>query len=591
MSNNLLEDNSYLNDKKKEKKEIFKSLFLQKIYPKKESTDLNQEINLRQKIISNIKKRIESQILIKNEFQYMPIPSSPQKKNNIPILKKKIETKKKKRENLLNNKIKMGPMVLFDLNKKINSIYFNKGKERLLSSSKNFILSPYKDMINYEYKKIKLNNITKRRDKKYLTHNSFSPIFNSNLFNSETSNNEIINNGNNNFLNNTYIGKKNTYREKMFKRDTSWNTHYSSNSKNKHQDINDINLNKELLFSSFLNKKNNDLQFSNWTTRNKRNISQKNYNIINNSDSKNIINNDYISNYSDKKNITNFHRQSTYTKNNNALCSNNTTNSNNDLINYATNNKITNNSYSSNNKKNIIYNSQESKIFKKTILKSDSLFYKKIKSNMKNILKLKNENNCKKLSNKFKNHFYKKVNSLNNITKSCNIELIRLIDINNKEKEESIKYRKKSKIDEVKKELDIRKDVFDKKSMEESKKIKLKKYKALMNDVKVEMNLSDIEDKKLMTMLRKKINIISDSIALNMIEKYLGIKQNAGFDIDELFNDHIKKKNDIQKFKIQEIRKKAENNYLKMIKLRHTLSGSKLFNKSLSNNEDNKDKV
>ena len=480
-------------------------------------------------------------------------------------------------------------MVLFDLNKKINSIHFNNGKEKFLTSSKNFTLSPYKDMINYEYKKIKLNNISKRRDKKYLTHNSFSPVFNSNLFSSEASNNDIINNDNNNFLNNTYIGKKNTYSQKVFKRDISLNTHYSSNSKNKHQDINDINLNEKLLFSSFLNKKNIDLQFSNWTTRNKRNISQKNYNIINNSSSKNIINNDYISNYSDKKNITNFHSQRTYTKNNNVLYSNNMNNSNNDLTNCATNNKINNNSYSSYIKN--ICNSQESKIFKKAILKSDSLFYKKIKSNMKNILKLKKENNCKKLSNKFKNYFYKKVNSLNNITKSCNLELIRLIDINNKESEESIKYMKKSKIDEVKKELDIRKDVFDKKSMEESKKIKLKKYKALMNDVKVEMNLSDVEDKKLMTMLRKKINIISDSIALNMIEKYLGIKQNAGFDIDELFNEHINKKKDIQKYKIQEIRKKAEINYLKMIKLKHTLSGSKLFNKSLANNVDNKDKV
>ena len=234
MNNNLLKGNLYLNDKKKENKEIFTNLLLQKIYPKKASTDLNQEINLRQKIISNIKKKIESQILIKNEFQYIPMPSSPQKKNNIPTLKNKI---------------------LFDLNKKINSIHFNNGKEKFLTSSKNFTLSPYKDMINYEYKKIKLNNISKRRDKKYLTHNSFSPVFNSNLFSSEASNNDIINNDNNNFLNNTYIGKKNTYSQKVFKRDISLNTHYSSNSKNKHQDINDINLNEKLLFSSVLKKK------------------------------------------------------------------------------------------------------------------------------------------------------------------------------------------------------------------------------------------------------------------------------------------------------------------------------------------------
>ena len=106
-----------------------------------------------------------------------------------------------------------------------------------------------------------------------------------------------------------------------------------------------------------------------------------------------------------------------------------------------------------------------------------------------------------------------------------------------------------------------------------------------MNDVKVEMNLSDIEDKNIMNLIKKKINIISDSIALNMIEKCLGIKENIGFDIDELFNEHINRKKDIQKHKIQEIRKRAENNYQKMVKLRRNLSESKIYNIIFNNNE------
>ena len=69
-----------------------------------------------------------------------------------------------------------------------------------------------------------------------------------------------------------------------------------------------------------------------------------------------------------------------------------------------------------------------------------------------------------------------------------------------------------------------------------------------------------------------------------MIEQSLGIKKNVGFDIDELFNEHINKKNDIQNFKIQLIRKRAENNYQKMLRLRHNLSGSKLFLLSSDNN-------
>ena len=46
-----------------------KNILLQK---RKDSTDLNQEILLRQKIISNIKKKIESQIVMKNEIFSFP---------------------------------------------------------------------------------------------------------------------------------------------------------------------------------------------------------------------------------------------------------------------------------------------------------------------------------------------------------------------------------------------------------------------------------------------------------------------------------------------------------------------------------------
>ena len=46
----------------------------------------------------------------------------------------------------------------------------------------------------------------------------------------------------------------------------------------------------------------------------------------------------------------------------------------------------------------------------------------------------------------------------------------------------------------------------------------------------------------------------------------------------------LKKKKDIQKSKIEQIRKKAENNYKKMIKLRYIISESKKNHSDLDNN-------
>jgi hypothetical protein len=236
------------------------------------------------------------------------------------------------------------------------------------------------------------------------------------------------------------------------------------------------------------------------------------------------------------------------------------------------------------------FNSEGNNFTKKYILKnirkhSNSPIFNKIKSNIIN----KKEIDVNNLSKNFKLNFNRKVKSLKNITKACNTELIRIIDLNNKEDANNIRIKKKNNIDKVKKELDIRKDILDKNSNDKTNKGKIQKYKVLMNDVKVEMNLSNIEDKNIMNLIKKKINIISDSIALNMIEKCLGIKENVGFDIDELFNEHINKKKDIQKYKMQEIRKRAENNYQKMIKLRHNLSESKIYKSTLINDLEHKD--
>ena len=66
-----------------------------------------------------------------------------------------------------------------------------------------------------------------------------------------------------------------------------------------------------------------------------------------------------------------------------------------------------------------------------------------------------------------------------------------------------------------------------------------------------------------------------------MLEKCLGIKKKVGFDINQLFNEHINKKKELQSSKFKEIKKKVEKNYQKMVKLRHNLS----FHSLIKNND------
>ena len=551
-------------------KNINKTLFFKKIYPKKESTDLHQEISFRQKVISNIKKKLESHLLIINDNQDISISSEQQKSNDNTSLKNKLKNNKRGGDSILDKKIKIGPMMLYALRKRGNSRDI--AKEKKLSISKNFVYSPFKDVImNNEYKKIKLNATKKRENKNNIAQKNINSItLNLNKINIEPDNNHI---NKQNLLNKTYFnykGRNDNLLKRIFKKKISWNSYSPKNEK--------INYNKynQQEYNSFLNE-NNDLRFSNWTTRNQKIIYPDKMNNQYNSDSNDISSNFYINNYSEKTNNINFNKENSTSNKNTILTNNFFTNSNNDIININSAKRVL-----INKKFNLKNNKFNTKYILKDIKKhSNSPIYHKIKTNIDEKTKI----NDKKISNKFKLFLNRKVNSLNNIAKACNTELIRIIDMNSKEDINNIKIKNNKIIDEIKNELDIRKDILDKHTNDKNNKGKLKKYKVLMNDVKVEMNLSDIEDKNIMNLIKKKINIISDSIALNMIEKCLGIKENIGFDIDELFNEHINRKKDIQKHKIQEIRKRAENNYQKMVKLRRNLSESKIYNIIFNNNE------
>ena len=587
--NLLLQDNSDIFSKNSKmdlkKKSLDKNSFFQKIYPKKELTNLNQEIFSRQKIILKMKKKLDSQIIIKKESEKnLSIPFESQMESNYsPSSKNKAYLRKRKIEKFINTKIKLGAMFLYALRKQRKSVEFKNRKESI-SSSKNYILSPSKDIINNEYEKSK-NNISQKRNfenhlTKNISFNSFCPILNSNIIDNNNNKNYNFKNSvfdisKNNLFNKTYFnnskGNEISFKnqKKITRNISSFNQTNSSNEESKNNSIYGNNFIEKYNSSPFINKCQNNLMFPDWTARNKKSNYYKNNDRIYNSDSKN---NNYISNYTERKNQINyFNHQSSINSN---LYHGIITSTNNDIIHYISKNNKNNNNLSDSNKKenNLFFYSVKNKSSNEFLLKnsnknsiSNLFLLKNIKPNKSIFVRAKSQSNYKKYSKQFAKKLNRKVKSLNNITKTCNSELIRLIDVNNKIGEKSVRYKLKEKKEEIKKELDIRKALLDKHSKEG-------KYKALLDDLRIEITLSNKDNKHIINLLKKKINKISDSIALNMLEKCFRNKKKAIFDINELFKEHINKKIDKQNSKIKEIKKKAENNYQKMVKLRHNLS-------------------
>ena len=538
--------------------------FTKSFLSKKGLNDLNKEIFNREKIVTGIKKIIESQYMFNNENQNQDMQMKFHKKMN-RLYKSKLIFKKIIRDSVLKSKINLGSMALFAIGKRRNSVL----SEKFLSTSKNFVLSPFKD--NNILKKEKLLNNNKRGEKKFFTqkiNDSYSSINKSNLINN--------NDKNKNYL--KYIDKGKNNNENMENSNLSKNiifnnTFYNNKKNNGFRTKSKIKLKKEKS-RNYSAKNNNIFLYSNLTTGGKISLNKKYNKIINDSDISQKNNNYYLNDYLEKKRKQNFFNSPFILRNNSLYSNSSNTNSN---LNYENNtftlSKLKNDSSQNNKNYDYIFSYENNKLSKNYSSKhfeknKSSANFKKIKNNALNNYKSKSHRNIKKLSSKYNSFLNDKVNSLDECTRACNTELIKLIDTNQKNNN---KNKNKDGIDDVKIVLDVRNDVIDNESIEKSNKRKIKKYKILMNDLKLDLNLADANTKKTMNMLAKKINIISDSIALNMVEKCLGIKKDEGFDIDELFYEHIKRKN-YQKKRTQNFRKKAEDNYKKMVKLRYTLS-------------------
>jgi hypothetical protein len=152
------------------------------------------------------------------------------------------------------------------------------------------------------------------------------------------------------------------------------------------------------------------------------------------------------------------------------------------------------------------------------------------KLNLLNKDNAKNPDGLKKVANNFKNFFNNKIKILKSMTHNSNKVLIELIDKNNQEI--NISKGKELKMSEtLEEELDIRKDILSdktKKQLKESKTYKIIQEK----DYQV----------KSYNLLKKNLNIISDSDAMKMLEKCLDKSQKEKLDINKLLKERINRK-------------------------------------------------
>ena len=114
----------------------------------------------------------------------------------------------------------------------------------------------------------------------------------------------------------------------------------------------------------------------------------------------------------------------------------------------------------------------------------------------------------------------------------------------------------------LKEELDIRKDILnDENELKENYEDK-NRYR---------INPKNNEEIKSLNLLKKNINIMEEKDALKIIERLVDKSQREILDVKKLLEVYYNKKKEKEVIRIAEIRKKAEKNYKKLIKLQFNL--------------------
>ena len=474
---------------------------------------------------------------------------------NFPKLQRRLRHERKISEMKLKDKIDIGGMLLYDLNKKAkNDKHIVIAKEKMLSFSKNFLATPTKDVVEKEYYKTKFwdkNSIKlERYFKKKLLNNLIQEVNEEEGAESEDidsqsnlSEEKEVEDSSDKSSVNISIVKENSPRKK----------------ENSKQYQNPITLKKLSDFDSEIKNRKNENSLKQKNDKKSISSYKNQYNNINsitagNIKTKNISRN--INNFSDIFGKTNPFKNGSYNISQSKI--NSSINSNSIALNTVTN-------FNFSNSKGLLSKSNKLKKY----------------SPRRNLLKKKVSTSLIK-NKEYKYKLGSNISKLNDYTNKCNIELIKLIDINNddnyKERKKKILNRNKLDIKEIlseKKELkkiDSEEENAEEESPEEPeiKDIEKDTVKSLIREARINIKerLGKLIPRDKEKIFKKKIMQISDEQALAMVEDF--IKKKKELDVRKILATESKLKKRKEK-EITLMRLKTKKNYKKMVKLKNQL--------------------
>ena len=560
---------------------------------KRKPITLDREILKKRKIITNIFNKNfgksifgfmpESLEIFKNNFQKFFFNSKSPLLGQSKLLRNIFNKKKKRRKGRsLQSKIDMGVLYFYSLRAKKtkNDVTDTNQKEKYFGLSKNFTTNPSKDIVEYEFFKVKKEDEDNKKNKYYRMYiqnnkdiyssrNSDSNSEQNDFFKNKTENPRKSSEQNDFFKDKTENPRKSsvltltnsrTYNNNYIKIDENDNNidikeyNYKTTGKNNTQKNLENLRNSNASPSSFKNRKNlfSQTVTSGYIPIGKLKVNSFNLkNIENNSSPKhNSISykNVYLLNkpYKIKKNSLN--------KNLNYLYSNN--NNFGDITNHEKDYYMTTYGENSSRLNNLISSS-----FKKS----------------KNFIGIKTP---KKLI--FKRNIDNKIVNLNTYTNKCNDKLIKLIDVNKTAKSHK-KLFSKTTNEKDKFQVDIKKLLID-------KKIKLKKPLKNKSEIKQIFRQAQKAANKKMKKNPKKekrtfakqLNRMPDDLALLMADKIFRSEIKLGCkranEIEKELNKKVRK--DKKEIRINKLREITKKNYDHMVYLKNLISyeKDKIFN-------------
>jgi len=544
--------------------------FLIKKLEENKGIKLNSEIKKKKYEISTMfKKKFgknflnvkpDSLIVFQKLFgQYLFDPDS-QFLAHFPKLQRKLKHERKISEFKLKDKIDLGAMIFYDLRTraKKRTRHLAMAKEKMFAVSKNFEASPTKDLVQSEYYKNTIWRKNREKINKYFN-KKFIKKINNKFIKEENDEESSQTNDNDEDFSFELKEVKDSSEDKSSINDSIVKNIKEKNIENLKLSLNPQNQNEDNLTKNDNRKKSenreNEVE-NNTKKKEKKLISSYKLNsipkIIN---LKNKTRN--IGNLTTLFGNSNAFKNSSYNISYSKVNESNNSNFPNTMINFNINNT-----------KGL---PTKSNIFPKNFLSK--------LSEKKKIVSLKSKHH------KFKYKLDNQITKLNQYTNKCNIELIKLIDINNDDNytERKRKYLNRNK-------LDIKGILIEKKANKKietdsetdndeiEKENQTEKPKEIKNTIKsiLDSARSDLKDKfggqlvpvNKEKLLKKQINRITDEQALGLVEDFL--QKEKELDIRTILgtDSKLEKK---KKREMKFIRLKTEKNYDKMIKLKNQI--------------------